>query len=67
MNRIIVNAAKCLVCGDIIESVSHYDFKTCSCGNLSVDGGHEYIKRSWKDISKVIELSVTVDEDSTEC
>ncbi|MBR1851580.1 MAG: hypothetical protein IJ794_00175 [Lachnospiraceae bacterium] len=42
------NRAKCLICGDIIESMSHYDFKTCSCGNLSVDGGHEYTRRVCK-------------------
>ena len=45
---VIRNRAKCLLCGDIIESMSHYDYKTCSCGNLAVDGGHEYTRRVCK-------------------
>lgn len=39
------NMAKCLICGDIIESVHRHDYVTCSCGNLSVDGGKDYLKR----------------------
>jgi hypothetical protein len=31
---------------------------TCSCGNVSVDGGTDYLKRCFKDISKVEELSI---------
>ena len=42
----IKNIAKCLLCGDIIESKHRHDFVTCKCGNLSVDGGLEYFKRS---------------------
>lgn len=45
MEKIIRNAAGCLLCGDVIESETTHDFRTCSCGNLSVDGGLEYIKR----------------------
>ena len=40
---IIRNAIQCKKCGDIIESVSVHDFKTCSCGACSVDGGHYYL------------------------
>lgn len=43
--RILKNALKCLRCGDIIESKHRHDFQTCSCGNFSVDGGHDYIRR----------------------
>jgi tRNA(Ile2) C34 agmatinyltransferase TiaS len=56
--KIIKNAMKCNNCGDIIESTSVHDFKTCSCGNISVDGGHVYLKRSfmhgatWEDMSE---------------
>jgi len=42
----IKNIAKCLLCGDIIESKYTHDFVTCKCGNLSVDGGNDYWKRS---------------------
>lgn len=30
----------------------------CSCGNLVVDGGLDYIRRSWKQENSFIELSV---------
>lgn len=36
------NAIKCKVCGDLIESEHRHDYKTCSCGAVAVDGGHEY-------------------------
>lgn len=60
--RIIRNAIKCNTCGDIIESVYTHDFKTCSCGRVSVDGGHDYLRRCfaespdyYTDLSEVIE------------
>jgi hypothetical protein len=55
--RISRNAAECTLCGSIIESKHIHDFVTCSCGNLSVDGGRDYIKRSAKDMTQVNELS----------
>ena len=54
---IIRNAIQCKKCGDIIESVSVRDFKTCSCGTCSVDGGHEYLRRCAKSLDDFIDLS----------
>ena len=51
------NVAQCLLCRSIIESSYRHDFKTCSCGNLSVDGGKDYLKRSLVDSTKYQELS----------
>ena len=45
--RIIRNAARCNHCGDVIESAYRHDFKTCSCGHVSVDGGHDYLRRCY--------------------
>lgn len=45
MQKILVNKIKCNKCGDIIESKSRNDFRTCSCGAVSVDGGLDYIRR----------------------
>ena len=45
MEKIIVNKIRCKKCGDVIESVSVYDFKYCKCGAVAVDGGHEYLRR----------------------
>lgn len=43
--RLVRNAARCDGCGDEIESKYTHDFKSCSCGALSVDGGRSYSKR----------------------
>ena len=48
--QITRNAAKCLICEEVIESKHVHDFVTCKCGNLSVDGGLEYVKRSCKSV-----------------
>ena len=55
---IVKNIIKCKKCGDVIESKSHYDFVTCSCGSCSVDGGRDYLRRcgsldDWEDLSEV--------------
>lgn len=41
---IVRNSAKCLLCGDEIESKSVHDFVMCGCGNIFVDGGREYVR-----------------------
>ena len=61
--KIITNKAKCLLCGDIIESLSRHDFVTCKCGALSVDGGHDYIRRCFIDAKDYEELSELEKED----
>lgn len=50
--KIIKNMAQCLLCGDVIESKYRHDYRSCKCLNLSIDGGHFYIKRSLKILSK---------------
>jgi len=55
--RILRNKAKCLICGEILESKHRHDFRTCKCGNLSIDGGKDYLKRCVKNIDKFEELS----------
>ena len=57
--RIIKNAAKCNYCGDVIESTYRHDFQTCSCGRVSVDGGHDYLRRQgkreyWEELSEIV-------------
>lgn len=43
--KIEKNSALCLKCDDEVESraVGHLD--TCSCGNIGVDGGREFLRR----------------------
>jgi len=48
MNRNIKrNRIRCKQCGDVIESKKVYDFQSCTCGAVSVDGGLEYAKRTF--------------------
>lgn len=48
-NRIITrNAAKCLECDEVIESTHRHDFVRCSCENLFVDGGLDYVRRGFR-------------------
>jgi len=42
------NRVQCLLCYDIIESKFRHDYVTCSCGNVSVDGGQDYCKVNFK-------------------
>ena len=64
MNKIIKNAIRCKHCGDEIESTHIHDFKTCSCGRCSVDGGHSYLKRSFKESSNDFEEISIVEHES---
>jgi hypothetical protein len=50
------NAAKCLKCGDIVESFTVHDFKMCSCESMFVDGGLDYMRRGG-DPSAIEDLS----------
>lgn len=56
------NAAKCLKCGDAVESKSVHDFCSCSCGAMYVDGGHSYLRRGG-DLDCIEELSEWSDGD----
>ena len=60
---VVRNKAQCKLCGDVIESHNRHDFMSCKCGEISVDGGKSYIKRSAKDLNNIIELSETYEEE----
>ncbi len=64
-DKIISNKARCIHCGDIIESKFTHDFNECSCRTIFVDGGKEYLRRGFKnspsdfeDLSEVIKVEV---------
>lgn len=44
---IIQNAVTCQICGDFIFSRHRHDYASCQCGNVSVDGGRDYIRRTY--------------------
>lgn len=35
---------KCLKCKEVLQSKHRHDFVQCSCGNLFVDGGSDYLR-----------------------
>lgn len=51
------NTAQCLICGDILRSTNLHDYVTCTCKNLSVDGGSWYLKRAATNPKLIEELS----------
>lgn len=59
---IIRNSAKCLQCDDEIESVHRHDFVQCSCGNVFVDGGKDYLRRGVVNGGKFEETSISKEE-----
>lgn len=56
--KLVRNIAKCLLCGETIESKYRNNYVSCSCGNLAVDGGTSYLRRvygkqsTWEDLSE---------------
>ena len=61
MKKIIKNAIQCKICGDIIESTDRHQYVKCKCGACAVDGGHDYVRRSFTYEECYIELAVTED------
>lgn len=51
------NKIQCNLCGDIIESKYRWNFVTCKCGKISVDGGLDYLKRSFQKPNDYLELT----------
>lgn len=39
------NSAKCRDCGTLVESTHRWDYVTCACGSIAVDGGYSYLRR----------------------
>ena len=52
------NAIRCNICGDKIESKFRHDYVTCSCGACAVDGGTDYLRRTYKQENCFTELAV---------
>lgn len=63
MIKIIKNAIQCKLCGDIIESTDCHEYIECKCGACAVDGGHNYLRRGFKEKDCYIDLSITKEID----
>lgn len=42
------NRAKCKLCNSVIESMHRHDYVTCTCGEISISGGLDYLHASAK-------------------
>ncbi len=60
---ILQNAATCLKCNTYIFSRHRHDYVTCECGSLSVDGGMDYIRRSFKDRSGFVNHNIELPDE----
>jgi hypothetical protein len=49
-----MSKAKCLKCNDIVESKHRHDFVKCSCKEIFLDGGDEYIRAGANDLSNIL-------------
>ena len=61
MRKIIKNAIKCKLCGEVVESKHVHDFVQCKCGACAVDGGHDYLRRCFRDKDCYIDLSESIE------
>ena len=61
MTKIIKNAIQCKLCGEVIESKHVHDFVMCKCGSCAVDGGHDYLRRCFRDKDCYIDLSESIE------
>ena len=61
---IIKSAIRCNICGDEIESKYRHDFVECSCGACAVDGGHDYLRRCFKEEGCYTDISICTPEPS---
>lgn len=61
MTKIIKNAIQCKLCGEVVESKHVHDFVQCKCGACAVDGGHEYLRRCFRDKDCYIDLSESIE------
>jgi len=64
--KIIKNAIRCKRCGDEIESTYRHQYVMCSCGACAVDGGHDYLRRSFLTIDCYEDISVVVSTEADE-
>jgi len=60
----IITAAKCPNCGDVIFSRATHDFRYCTCKDTAIDGGRSYVHLNYKTRPPTLELEIeqTADE-----
>ena len=54
-----VTAIKCPKCKDTIYSCARHDFRQCSCGEVAIDGGFDYVRVIGATETKQLEIDAT--------
>ena len=62
--KIIQNSVHCLLCNEDIYSAHRHDFRTCSGGHVSVDGGLSYMRRAYEKDAAFVDTSLTMEEEA---
>lgn len=57
MCKLTRNSAKCHECDQEIESKTRWDFVSCGCGAIFVDGGLEYLRRGGRGLDAYTDTS----------
>lgn len=63
---IIRNAIRCNICGDEIESKHVHSYVECKCGACAVDGGHDYLRRCYREKGCYTDISIIVPDEDEE-
>lgn len=50
------NIAKCKICESVIESFHRYDYVSCKCGEIAVDGGTDYFRAVANDFNNFLRV-----------
>lgn len=50
---VTVTTAQCPTCKDIIYSRANHDFRSCSCGEIFIDGGFSCTRVGGKDLTAI--------------
>jgi len=57
----MIHGVVCPNCKDFIYSRTRHDFRTCTCGDTSIDGGQtDYIKLSAKNMKDIQHLTMEI-------
>lgn len=48
-----IHGIKCSKCKTVIYSRAHHDFHWCPCESIYIDGGFEYMRVGYKDVSPI--------------
>ncbi len=58
----IQHGIRCTHCGDEVFSNHRHDFKSCKCKKVSIDGGFDYIKISFKEADDYEQITRSMGE-----